>query len=73
MVRAVDWTDVEAFIGVLILARAYRSNNKTLSSLWEDETGRAIFLAVMPLKIFQKLSSDLMTRPQDLLGMKLTS
>lgn len=41
--RNVDWTDIEAYIGLLLLAGVYRSNNEALSSLWEAETGRAIF------------------------------
>ncbi|XP_042609958.1 piggyBac transposable element-derived protein 4-like, partial [Cyprinus carpio] len=66
--RDVDWTDIEAFIGLLILAGVYRSNNEALSSLWEAETGRAIFCAVMTLKRFKTLSrvirfDDRATRP----------
>ncbi len=66
--RDVDWTDMEAFIGLLILAGVYHSNNEALPSLWEAETGRGIFGAVMPLKRFQILSrvirfDDRATRP----------
>ncbi len=42
--RDVDWTDMEAFIGLLILAGVYHSNNEALPSLWEAETGRAILV-----------------------------
>ncbi|CAM4569943.1 unnamed protein product [Leuciscus chuanchicus] len=54
--RDVDWTDMEAYIGLLLLAGVYRSNNEALSSLWEAETGRAIFRAVMSLRRFRRLS-----------------
>lgn len=66
--RDVDWTDIEAYIGLLLLAGVYRSNNEALSSLWEAETGRAIFRAVMSLRRFRTLSKvirfdDRATRP----------
>ncbi|CAM4635701.1 unnamed protein product [Leuciscus chuanchicus] len=46
----------------------YRPNNEALSSLWEAETGRAIFRAVMSLRRFRRLPKvirfdDRATRP----------
>lgn len=52
----VDWTEIEAFIGLILLAGVYRSRNEALTSLWDVETGRLIFRAVMSLKKFKILS-----------------
>ncbi|XP_053968719.1 piggyBac transposable element-derived protein 4-like [Anastrepha ludens] len=56
-----EWLDIEnielfAFIGLLILAGVFRSNNESCESLWNPETGRPIFAATMPLKTFKKVS-----------------
>ncbi|XP_056092518.1 piggyBac transposable element-derived protein 4-like [Rhinichthys klamathensis goyatoka] len=60
-VYANEWTDldladIQAYIGVVILAGVYRSNNENMESLWHPDSGRAIFGAVMPLKTFRKIS-----------------
>lgn len=47
---------MQAYIGLLILAGVFKSNNEATSSLWDGEMGRAIFRATMPLKMFQRLS-----------------
>ena len=47
-----DEADLRAYIGLLILAGVYRSRGEAASSLWDAESGRAIFLATMPLKLF---------------------
>lgn len=52
----VSWTEIEAFIGLILLAGVYRSRNEALTSLWEAETGRSIFQAVTSLKKFQQLA-----------------
>ncbi len=52
----VDWTEIEAFIGLILLVVVYRSRNKALTSLWDVETGRSIFRAVVSLKKFKILS-----------------
>lgn len=56
-----DWSDVDddemfAFIGLLLLAGVFRSNNESTESLWDSEKGRPIFGAVMSIKRFKKLS-----------------
>lgn len=56
-----NWTDVDdtemfAFIGSLLLAGVYRSNNESTESLWDSEKGRPIFKAIMPLKRFKNIS-----------------
>ncbi|XP_067248688.1 piggyBac transposable element-derived protein 4-like [Chanodichthys erythropterus] len=66
--RDVDWTDMETYIGLILLAGVYRSKNENLESLWDAQTGRAIFGAVMPLKKFKIFSrvirfDDKATRP----------
>lgn len=56
-----DWTEVDdtemfAYIGTLLLAGVFRSNNESTESLWDFEKGRPIFRAIMPLKRFKNLS-----------------
>ncbi|KAL1276358.1 hypothetical protein QQF64_035981 [Cirrhinus molitorella] len=52
----IDWITVEAFIGLLILARVFKSHDEATRSLWHGEMGRAIFRATMSLTDFEKLS-----------------
>ncbi|XP_059394628.1 piggyBac transposable element-derived protein 4-like [Carassius carassius] len=54
--KKLDWTDLQAFLGLLILAGVYRSHHEAIGSLWHGVSGRAIFRATMPLKTFQDLS-----------------
>ncbi|KAL1266164.1 hypothetical protein QQF64_001839 [Cirrhinus molitorella] len=51
-----DWTDLQAFIGLLFLAGVYRSRHEAINSLWHSEAGRPIFRATMSLKEFTNLS-----------------
>ena len=51
-----DATDLRAYVGLLILAGVYRSRGEAAASLWDAESGRAIFRATMPLKVFQTYS-----------------
>ncbi len=37
----VDRTDIEAYIGLLILCGLYKSRNENVASLWDADTGRA--------------------------------
>lgn len=55
-----DWSNIEcneiqAFIGLLILAGVLNSHHESASSLWDSELGRAIFRITMPLKKFKQL------------------
>lgn len=52
----IEWEEMQAYIGLLILAGIFKSNNEATSSLWDGEMGRAIFRATMPLKMFKRLS-----------------
>ncbi|CAM4728931.1 unnamed protein product [Leuciscus chuanchicus] len=54
--KSLDWTDIQAYFGLLILAGVYRSHHEALSSLWGSVSGRAIFRATMPLKTFSIMS-----------------
>ncbi|XP_053361966.1 piggyBac transposable element-derived protein 4-like [Clarias gariepinus] len=54
--KNLDATDLQAYIGVLILAGVYRSSKEATASLWHAESGRAIFRATMTLKMFHKIS-----------------
>lgn len=56
-----EWTDIDstelfAFIGLLLLAGVFRSNNESSESLWDSQKGRPIFAATMSLKTFKKIS-----------------
>ncbi|XP_031735170.1 piggyBac transposable element-derived protein 4-like [Anarrhichthys ocellatus] len=54
--RKMDRMDLQAYVGLLILAGVYRSSKEATSSLWHAESGRAIFRATMTLKMFHKIS-----------------
>ncbi|XP_038128076.1 piggyBac transposable element-derived protein 4-like [Cyprinodon tularosa] len=54
--KDLDVVDLEAYIGLLILAGVYKSKGEATASLWNAETGRAIFPATMSLKAFHILS-----------------
>ena len=47
-----DAITLEAYIGILLLAGAYRSHGESSKSLWNPDTGRPIFSAAMSLKTF---------------------
>ena len=53
--KTFDWTECEAFIGLLLLAGVYRGNQESLEELWSRKYGRPIFLATMSLKRFKQL------------------
>ena len=54
--KDVDVTDLHAYIGLLILAGVYKSKSEATASLWNADTGRAIFPATMSLKTFSFFS-----------------
>uniref|UniRef100_A0A671XA56 PiggyBac transposable element-derived protein domain-containing protein n=1 Tax=Sparus aurata TaxID=8175 RepID=A0A671XA56_SPAAU len=54
--RALDQVDLQAYMGLLILAGVYRSNNEATYSLWDAESGRPIFRSTMSLQQFHVLS-----------------
>ena len=54
--KEVDRTDIEAYMGLLILSGVYRSCNESTSSLWDAESGQTIFRATMSLQTFHVLS-----------------
>ncbi|XP_016384135.1 uncharacterized protein LOC107720816 [Sinocyclocheilus rhinocerous] len=54
--KNLDWTELQAFLGLLILAGVYRSHHEAMCSLWHGVSGRAIFRATMSLKTFTDLS-----------------
>ncbi|XP_052379270.1 piggyBac transposable element-derived protein 4-like [Oncorhynchus keta] len=57
--RAMDATDLRACIWLLILAGVYRSQGEAAASLWDVESGRTVFRATMPLKVFHRYSRPL--------------
>ncbi|XP_028260881.1 piggyBac transposable element-derived protein 4-like [Parambassis ranga] len=54
--KKMDETDLRAYLGLLILAGVYRSRGEAAASLWDAESGRPIFRATMPLKLFHTYS-----------------
>ncbi|XP_062414083.1 piggyBac transposable element-derived protein 4-like isoform X2 [Pungitius pungitius] len=55
--KGMDRVDLRAYVGLLILAGVYRSRGEAAASLWDAESGRAIFRATMPLKDFHAYST----------------
>ncbi|XP_067108275.1 LOW QUALITY PROTEIN: piggyBac transposable element-derived protein 4-like [Osmerus mordax] len=54
--KAMDATDLRAYIGLLILAGVYKSRGEAAASLWDAQSSRAIFRATMQLKLFYTYS-----------------
>ncbi|XP_067253162.1 piggyBac transposable element-derived protein 4-like [Chanodichthys erythropterus] len=54
--KNLDWIDLQAYFGLLILAGVYRSHHEALGSLWNSVSGRTIFRATMPMKTFAMMS-----------------
>ncbi|XP_058645114.1 piggyBac transposable element-derived protein 4-like isoform X1 [Onychostoma macrolepis] len=54
--KNLDWTDLQAYIGLLFLAGVYRSHHEAMDCLWHAESGRPIFRATMSQKSFKSLS-----------------
>lgn len=54
--KQLDDRELEAYLGLLILAGVYKSHNESTESLWSEENGRHIFRATMSLKRFKELS-----------------
>ncbi|GLD62735.1 piggyBac transposable element-derived protein 4-like protein [Lates japonicus] len=52
----IDKTQLDAYMGLLLLAGVYRSCNEATASLWDGESGRSIFRATMSLQTFHVLS-----------------
>ncbi|XP_062308098.1 piggyBac transposable element-derived protein 4-like [Osmerus eperlanus] len=57
--KAMDATDLRAYIGLLILAGVYKSRGEAAASLWDAQSGRAIFRATMQLKLFYTYSTSI--------------
>lgn len=56
-----DWSDADeeelwAFIGLLILAGLYKSQDEVTQSLWAEDTGQSMFCTTMSQKRFQQIS-----------------
>ena len=47
---------MRAYLGLLILAGMFRSQHESNKSLWDNETGRAIFAATMSQKRFLQIN-----------------
>ena len=42
-----DFVELKAFIGLLILAGVYKSHNEATQNLWNEQMGRQIFRATV--------------------------
>lgn len=67
--RDLDTEELQAYVGLLILAGVYRSKNESTLSLWSEKSGRSIFRATMSHKRFHQISrtlrfDDKLTRPR---------
>lgn len=54
--RDVSEEELRAYLGLLILAGLFRSQHESTKSLWDNETGRAIFAATMSQKRFSQIN-----------------
>lgn len=54
--KALDQVDHQVYMGLLILAGVYQSNNEATKSLWYAESGRPISWSTMSLQQFHDLS-----------------
>ncbi|XP_029907418.1 piggyBac transposable element-derived protein 4-like [Myripristis murdjan] len=54
--KELDKTHLDAYLGLLILAGVYKSKDESTASLWDAETGRAIFPYSMSLETFHIFS-----------------
>ncbi|CAJ1083086.1 piggyBac transposable element-derived protein 4-like [Xyrichtys novacula] len=54
--KRMDAVDLRAYMGLMLLAGVYRSRGMATASLWDAESGRSIFRATMPLKVFHAYS-----------------
>lgn len=51
-INAISAQELDAYIGLLLLAGVFRSAGESLCGLWDDKDGRSIFRATMSLKRF---------------------
>ena len=54
--KRMDEIDLHAYIGLLILECVFKSRGEATCSLWDAESGKEIFCAMMPLKVFHTFS-----------------
>lgn len=54
--KEIDSVELSAYIGLLLLAGVFKSCNESTESLWNAETGRAIFRSTMSLQRFFHIS-----------------
>lgn len=76
--KDIDATDLQAYIGLVLLTGVYRSHNESTRSLWDENTGRAVFRATMSLKTFKTIGiclrfEDKRSRPRRLKEDKLAA
>ncbi|KAK1877186.1 PiggyBac transposable element-derived protein 4 [Dissostichus eleginoides] len=67
--RDMDTEELQAYVGLLILAGVYRSKNESTLSLWSEKSGWSIFRATMSHKRFHQISrtlrfDDKLSRPR---------
>lgn len=54
--RELDETHLQVYLGLVILAGVYNSKDVSTASLWDAETGRAVFQATISLETFHIFS-----------------
>ncbi|XP_054729359.1 piggyBac transposable element-derived protein 4-like [Anastrepha obliqua] len=75
--QAIDATEFDAYLGLLILIGVYRSYGESLNSLWDEFHGRPFLRAIMSLERFSNISrvlafDDRQRRRSEQRGDKLT-
>ena len=53
--KSLDMTEFKAFIGLLLLGGAYKSNSERTSILWHEIHGRPFFRATMSRNRFKQI------------------
>lgn len=56
--KIMDLVELDAYIGLLILAGVHKSNNENLENLWHEKKGRIIFRETMSLKRFKEIDQE---------------
>lgn len=57
--KNIDYTELDAYIGLCILRGVYKSSNESVRELWKEETGRKIFSKTMSMNRFEEIRAML--------------
>ena len=57
--KDMDYTELDAYIGLCILRGVYKSSNESVRELWKKDTGRSIFGDTMSINRFEEIRAML--------------